>query len=214
MIDVAVHDKEIPMKSTGKRMKFLIRSVVALLAIFLAMPAFAGEPTEYVKLKTKEVTSILSQKESKVRTEKLRKVLETTIDFRELAKRSLGEHWTVRTPEEQEEFLSLLQELLRANYETKLGGNTLGKDYDIKYADEATRKDRAIVKTMIAHKEESKPVDYKLIKKEAWTIYDVVIDDISLEETYRESYVEIIEDEGWDSLIKRMKERVEEVKAK
>ncbi len=201
------------MDSTMNTIKTLTAALLALALVFVSATSFAGEPTDYVKSKTKEVTSILSKKESKSRTEKLRKVLETTIDFRELAKRSLGEHWEARTPEEQEEFLSLLQELLRANYETKLGGNTLGEDYTIKYADEATRKDRAIVKTMISHKEESKPVDYKLIKKDAWTIYDVVIDDISLEETYRESYVEIIEDEGWDSLITRMKERVDEIKA-
>jgi len=193
--------------------KVWITAALAVALTFVATPSFAGGPSDYVKARSVEVTKILAQKAGEKRTEKLRVVLETTIDFRELASRALGKHWEARTPEEQEEFLSLLQELLRANYEKKLGGNTLGEDYEIAYLDEKTRDGKAIVKTSIKHKEESKPVDYKLLKKEAWAIYDVVIDDISLEEIYRELYVEIIEDEGWDALIQRMKDRVEEIEA-
>lgn len=189
-------------------------ALFALLVISgMSSVSFAGPPTDYVKKRTAGVTKILSQDAGDKRTERLRKVLDTTIDFRELASRALGEHWKARTPEEQDEFLSLLQELLRSNYETKLGGNKLGEDYTIKYTDERTRGERAIVKTSIEHEGESKPVDYRLFKKSDWAIYDVVIDDISLEETYREAYVEIIEDEGWDALIQRMKDRIEELNA-
>lgn len=180
----------------------------------LALPAFAGTPTEHVKERTEAVTSVLSKKESAKRAKELEKILDATIDFRELASRALGEHWTARTEEEQAQFLSLLQELLQANYETKLQGRTLGEDYEIVYESEKSREEKAIVKTQIVVKEESRPVDYRLLRKDGkWVIYDVVIDDISLEETYRESYTEIIKEEGWDSLINRMKERVKEIRA-
>ena len=183
-----------------------------LVVLMLSAFAFAS-PTEYVQKRTGEVTKILSQKDTPKRQKKLKKVVQETIDFRELAARALGEHWAKRTPEEQQEFLDLLQELLQANYEGKLTGKKLGKDYEIKYEAEKTRDDKAIVKTIVAGKQDSRPVDYKLLKKEdAWTIYDVVIDDISLEETYRDSYVEIIESEGWAALIQRMKDKAEEAR--
>ncbi len=185
-----------------------------LLAMMVASPALAGEPTDYVKDRTEAVTKVLSKKESKKRAKELEQVLQATIDFEELASRSLGEHWSARSDEEKKEFLDLLQSLLQANYETKLQGRKLGTDFTIEYEDEKTRKDRAIVKTKVVVKEESRPVDYRLVQKDGkWVIYDVVIDDISLEETYREAYTEIIKEEGWASLIKRMKDRVEEIRA-
>ena len=195
-----------------------IRTMISTLAIVSSIGLSAtlawATPTDYVKKRTGDVTKILSKKDSEKRQEELKTVLQETIDFRELASRALGEHWAKRTPEEQQEFLDLLQELLQANYEGKLTGKKLGKDYEIKYSDEKTRGEKSIVKTVVVAKEESKPVDYKLVKKgEEWSIYDVVIDDISLEETYRDSYVDIIEKEGWGSLIQRMKDKAAEIRA-
>lgn len=193
--------------------KKLLSALAFTLVSSIGAMAWAN-PTEYVKKRTDEVTKVLAAKDTPKRQDQLRTILQETIDFRELAARALGEHWTKRTPEEQQQFLDLLQELLQANYEGKLSGKSLGTDYEIKYGEEKVRGDKAIVKTTVVAKEEQKPVDYKLVKKgEVWSIYDVVIDDISLEETYRDSYVEIIEKEGWPALIQRMKDKAAEVRA-
>lgn len=191
-----------------------IATLFAAVTMLTALPAFAN-PTDYVKKQTDVVTKVLQKPDSTSREGELKKLVKETIDFRELAARALGEHWSKRTPEEQQEFLDLLQDLLQANYENKLEGQTLGKDYEVKYTDEKIREDKAIVKTTIVTKEESKPVEYKLYKQEDgdWSIFDIVIDDISLEETYRDSYVEIIDKEGWPALIKRMKDKSAEIRA-
>lgn len=183
--------------------------LVFLIALSFSSSAFAENATNYVKKKTSDVTKLLSKKDSKSRAKKLDKLLSATINFRELATRSLGEHWTARTEEEKTEFLSLLQKLLQANYETKLSGKKLGKDFKVEYLSEKAKGKIAIVKTKVIVDSESKPIMYRLMKKDkTWAIYDVVIDDISLEETYRESYTEIIVEEGWKSLIDRMKARI------
>jgi phospholipid transport system substrate-binding protein len=177
-------------------------------------PAMAGEPTDFIKKNSAEVTNLLSKKESKQRHAAFSKKINQIVDFRELASRALGEHWKARNPEEQDQFLSLLQELLEANYQKKLEGNTLGEDYQIEYLDEKTRDKLAIVKTTVKWKEGQKPANYKLIKKDAgWVAYDIIIDDISLVETYRDGYTKIIEKEGWDELIKRMEDKAEQLRA-
>lgn len=190
--------------------------IALMISLAMASPALAGEPTKIVKKRTAQVTKILSQKESKKRAKKLNSVLQQTIDFRKLAERSLKGYWEKRTEAEQKEFLGLLQQLLQANYEKKLQGKVLGKDYKVVYGAEKTSKDgsKAIVRTKIVYKKDSKPVAYKLMKNEGkkWIAYDIVIDDISLEETYRESYTEIIKEEGWPALIKRMKDKVKLLK--
>ncbi len=199
----------------GESMKFRIKTTLATLAasLLLAGSAFADQPTDYVKAKTEVVTKTLQKPDSKKRQQELQKVLDETIDFSELAARSLGDHWAKRSAEEQAEFLALLRDMLQANYEGKLQGQKLGADYEIKYDDEKTRGDKAIVKTTVVTKDGDKPVEYKLVQKgDDWVIFDVVIDDISLEETYRESYVQIIEKEGWPALIQRMKDKSKELR--
>lgn len=188
--------------------------ILTVLLLCSSALAFAGAPTDFVKKKTTEVSSILSKKESKSRAKKLDRVIQKTIDFEALAARSLKGYWEKRTEEERKEFLGLLQQLLQSNYEKKLSGKKLEKDYTVTYVSEATRGNVAIVKTSIKHKSETKPVHYKLQKTDkTWIAYDIVIDDISLEETYRESYTEIIKEEGWPALIVRMKDKVKQIKS-
>jgi phospholipid transport system substrate-binding protein len=177
-------------------------------------PALAGEPTDFIKKNAEEVSKLLRKEESKQRHADFSKKVNEIVDFRELASRALGEHWKAQEPEEQEKFLSLLQELLEANYQEKLEGKTLGEDYKIEYLDEKTRDSLAIVRTQVKWNEGQKPASYKLIKKESgWITYDIIIDDISLVETYRDAYTEIIEKEGWDELINRMEQRAEQLRA-
>jgi phospholipid transport system substrate-binding protein len=191
-------------------------SIAALTASFFIgglSPAWAGEPTDYIKKSSQEVSKVLRQKESKKRHEEFSAKVNQIVDFKELAARALADHWEKRTPEEQQTFLSLLQELLEANYQEKLEGKTLGEDYEIEYLDEKTRDKLAIVKTKVKWDEGQKPASYKLMKKEnGWVVYDIIIDDISLVETYRDAYTEIIETEGWDELISRMQQKAEQLR--
>ena len=199
------------------------RLSVALIAgaiFFSAAYAHAGEPTEFIKKRTSEVTKIFEKKDSKSRAKKLDAKLQETVDFSELASRAFGEkHWDVRTPEEKAEFLDLLQRMLKANYASKLEGQTLEEDFKIVYDKERTRNDLAFVETTVIVEDDKRPVSYKLLKRESgWIVYDLIIDDISLEETYREDYVAIIDEgeteaAGWKDLISRMRDRIEQLEA-
>lgn len=193
-------------------------AAVATVLTFAATTASAEQsPMEFIKDHADEVTELLAQEESEERAEKFSEKANEIIDFRMLASRALEGYWEERSEEEQDEFMSHLQELLEANYKRKLEGYELGEDYEIEYLEEKQRDDRAIVKTKVAWGESAKkqkPVEYKLAKKEdGWIIYDVVTDGASLEETYREAYTEIIEDEGWDTLIEKMESKIEKLKS-
>ncbi len=188
-------------------------------ALFLAAPmVWAGEPTQFIKKNEGDVTRLLGQEESEERARKFSKIADELIDFRELASRALRGYWEDRSDEDRDQFMSLLKDLLEANYRKKLEGKQLGEDYEIEYTEERRQGDRAIVRSVIKwgdSEKEREPVEYKLMKKSSgWVIYDLVIDDISLEETYRESYTKIIEDEGWEALIGKMKKKISELEDK
>jgi|SRR5690554_3218204 len=186
-----------------------LAGLVLSAAFLVAQPAQAGPSTDFIKQTTTEVTTLLQQKDSAKRQEAFSTKLNATVDFEELAARALGDYWKEQPAEQQEKFLDLLQELLKANYRDKLTGQQMGKDFDVEYTDERARDSMAIVDTVIKAKEQSRPVSYKLLKRDkSWVIYDVVIDDISLVETYRDAYTAIIKKHGWDGLISRMEKKV------
>lgn len=196
------------------RSTYIAAFLSAGLLLTASSSALAGPPTDFLKKTSAEVSKLLEQKDSQKRQKAFSTKLNTTVDFRELASRALGEHWAKQSAENQQEFLDLLQKLLEANYRDQLTGQVLDEDYTIEYLNERTRDDMAIVDTQVKWDSSQKPVGYKLLKKNSgWVIFDIVIDDISLLETYRDSYTEIIEKEGWDSLIERMKKRVKDVEA-
>ncbi len=202
------------MKVTRRSYRQTFQYIVAgLLVMVFATSAFAQEksPMEVVKARSSELTTILGEPDTAARTERVNKALYETVDFGELATRALGKHWTKRTDAERAEFLDLLQRLLQANYSKQISGRKLGKDYTLEYGDERIRDDRAVVKVTVKYDKKKHPVLYRLTKKgNNWVVYDLVIDDVSLEETYREGYVPIIEEDGWDGLIDLMKERLAE----
>lgn len=195
-----------------------IAGLVAATVLFAGSATAAEAPKAFIKQQTEEVTTLLAEEESEERARKFSKKAQALIDFEMLASRALGKHWEKRNEEEREQFLTHLQDLLEANYKRKLEGNTVGEDYEIEYLDVKKREDRAFVKTRVKWgptDKERKPVSYKLVRKsDGWIVYDVVIDDISLESTYRESYTEIIEKEGWDALIDKMEKKIEELRKK
>lgn len=192
--------------------------LAALLTLAIAIPAFAGPPTDFVKGKSDRLFNIINQPVGKERTESLKTEVRTLVDYNELAGRALGEHWTKRSDAEKQEFIALLEELVEVNYANRFKSHSKELSYKVNYVDEKIREKtgQAIVKTRVDYGKEATSLDYKLLQRGAdtttFTIYDIVFDDISLEETYRESYVPIIAKEGWASLIKRMKDRLAELK--
>jgi phospholipid transport system substrate-binding protein len=50
------------------------------------------------------------------------------------------------------------------------------------------------------------------LKGDEWFIYDVVIEEVSLIRNYRSSYREIVLKEGIDGLLKRLEDKVREMK--
>lgn len=185
---------------------------IAVVGIGLwAVPVMAS-PGEVVEERTRAVATALAEPDSPQRTERLAKTIDESLDFAFLAGLALGEHWEERSDEEREEFMDLLRTLLQANYEDRLSGRELDDDYTVEFEEARVRGQRAFVPAQVAYEDRSESVVYRLYEDDGqWRIYDLIIDDISLEETYRDGYVPIIEEHGWQELIDRMQERVDQL---
>jgi phospholipid transport system substrate-binding protein len=180
-----------------------------------AGPLFAGEAMDQVRVSVDQVLNILRSKEmakkgkEAERRAALRKTISARFDFEEMAKRSLATHWRVRTPEEKKEFVALYTDLLERSYVNKIESY---EDETIVYTDETLDGEYALVKTKIVTKRNTQiPIDYRLKKENSqWYAYDVIIEGVSLVNNYRTQFNNIIRQNSYEALIKRMKSKREE----
>ena len=199
-----------------------MKSVFSLFLIALCLcighPArAAASVTDEVKRVVDEVVRIVSDPELKKpqkepqRREELRKSISTIFDYQEMAQRSLATHWKGRTPAERREFVSLFQTLLENSYAGKIESY---RNEKIVYLKESVDGQHAEVKSkVIVPKGDEYTLDYRMIEKSGkWTVYDVVIEGVSLVSNYRGQFNRIINKEGYPALVKKLRTKSEEIK--
>jgi phospholipid transport system substrate-binding protein len=161
-----------------------------------------------------------SAEEKRVK-EEIKQRASELLDYTELTKRALGEHWEKMPPAKREEFVATLRQLIERNYIKQLRTNL---DYEVTYGDEvidqATGGSEARVYTTIKiatrGKSTSAPIEYRMIRRESpkegarWMVYDVITDELSLVRNYRTQFVKIIGSQGYDGLLNRMKTKLNE----
>ena len=185
-------------------------------SIFMVSVACAS-PTEDVKKTVDEVVRIVADKQMKKNEVKRRNALKKTIsvifDYSEMAKRSLGKHWSARTDAEKKQFTELFATLLENSYAGKIESYNNEK---IVYIKEYQEDDgHAVVKSkVVTAARDEFTLDYHLFKQNGkWMVYDVVIEGVSLVSNYRSQFNKTITANGYDTLVKKLKSKNEELKA-
>ena len=200
------------------KMKLLLLTVLLSLGV-AAWPAQADATvTDEVKNVVDEVVRIVSNKELKKpqneekRRAGLKKAIGSKFDYGQMAKLSMGAHWKERTPGEQKEFAHLFETLLENSYATKIEAYNNDK---IVYMRENVEGDHAEVKSkVITSKGEEYSLNYRLAKREnEWLVYDVVIEGVSLVANYRSQFNRIIQQQGYNDLVKKLRTKSTEIKA-
>jgi len=194
-----------------------MRFLTVVLALLLATGvAFAGPGTTAVKSANDAISGLLKQKVtvgSKDEKELATKVTTSVrgfLDIEELGKRAMVDQWGKLTKDQQTQFVTVLRELIEANYVKGLRANIA---YEVEYAGEATDKDNNIlVTTKVKAQRKGKPlvieVQYVLVKAGAgYKAWDVKTDGVGLVENYRVMFNKIMEREKFDGLIKRMQDK-------
>jgi len=189
---------------------------VALLLVLLfsgAPFALAGMPTEKIKETTNEILAIVTvpdRKEVPVNAEmkkRIRKAVDKRFDWEEMARRSLARHWKKRTDLEKTQFVVLFGKLLERTYLDKVEGYSGEK---VVYLGESIDDNYAVVNVkIITAKNEEIDVAYRLRQKgDDWLVYDISVAGVSLVNNYRVQFNSIIARSSYESLVKRLKEKI------
>mgnify|MGYP001226932860 CR=1 FL=1 len=175
-------------------------------------------PTAVVRSTITEVIRILEDKELKVpdRLKARRQLLESVIashfDYEEMSKRTLATHWKPLNETERREFVELFKAFLSDRYAAKIEGYS---GEQVLYLSERLSDGYAEVRTKLVSSKLEVPMDYRLIARDgSWYAYDVIVDGVSLVKNYRSQFTNIIADSSFQELMRRLRERTADEKAK
>ena len=196
--------------------------LLGLSLLCLSVTGFAIEsPDELVKRTAEDVlTSVKSDADiqagdqAKIFALAEEKIL-PNFNFDKVSRLVLGKNWTKATPEQKTAFQNEFKTLLIRTYATALSKykNQTIEYKPLRMAEGAVT---ASVKTAILQPGgQPIAVDYSLEKKtDAWKVYDIVIEGVSLVTNYRSQFAQEIRQNGLDSLIKKLADKNKAAMAK
>jgi len=130
------------------------------------------------------------------------------LDFEKMAKLALGKNWRKANKSQQKEFTQAFRQLLVRTYSKSLNEYTGQKVIYLPFRMKAGET-KVTVKTEIDQKSGFPiPIDYSLfIKGDAWKVYDIKIDGLSLVTNYRGSFAKEVRANGMAALIKKLQDK-------
>jgi phospholipid transport system substrate-binding protein len=198
-------------------MKKLVGVLAALWCLAFA-PVQAQQatpaPDALAKSVTDDVLAVL-RADKEIQSGNLGKVVELVekkvlphFDFTRMTQLAVGRHWQQASPEQQKALVTEFRALLVQTYAATFAAY---RDQKIEYRPlrmEPTDTD-VVVKSLI-NQSGGKPVtvDYKMRKADTgWKVYDVVVGDLSLVQTYRGTFNSEVQKGGVDGLVKALADK-------
>ncbi len=134
----------------------------------------------------------------------IRKLIADNFDSTTMARESLGGHWEKLSASQRSQYQDLFTGLFQDSY-TRMVINFLKKE-TVDYPDETPEGKGVKVRTVIMRTNEHIPVDYILEQKgHKWLIRDVIIDEVSVLENYRNTFSRVIRTQSFDTLMQKMR---------
>lgn len=193
------------MKRRGKRTAWVL---FFIFAVQTAAAEDLSEAEKVLKASVNQVVAVLSdakmphdQKRTKVVD-----IINASFDFKLMAKLSLGKkYWTKLDAKQKEAFTALFIERFEDSYTDKL---ELFDNEKVIFQPMIVKKKKVQIPTFILSKGEKISMLYKMYRPKAgWKVYDVEIEGVSLIQTYRSQYHQVLAQGTIDDLMTKMKQK-------
>jgi phospholipid transport system substrate-binding protein len=132
-------------------------------------------------------------------------------DFNELSSRTVGASWKSFNPDQKNRFTDAFTMLLRETYLEKLYGY---KGEQVSYAGETASAtgDKVEIQTSVAIDGKPVSIAYRMLKKQRWMVYDVIVEGVSLVQNYRNQFQEMLGKGDAETLIKAVAAKAEKMR--
>jgi phospholipid transport system substrate-binding protein len=189
--------------------------VLAALTLVSAA-ADAGEPTERLRALFDRANGILTSSDEQrgfdERVAAIRGLVSELFDAREAAATAVGREWQARSAAQRAEFERLYADLVERAYLSWVGARArLHADgVRVAFVSESTTGEAAsVLTTLTTRGAGDMPVEYRMRRREGrWLVHDVIVDGLSVADSYRVQFQRVLQDGGWSELVARMYEKV------
>jgi phospholipid transport system substrate-binding protein len=186
---------------------------LTLLALgFLAAPALAETPTEYVRgilnrvLAIQNDPALAGPAHEAARARAIRQIIEKSFDFPRMAQNSLGPAYNRLGSGQRAEFTRIFSYLFQDSY-TRLVLNFLKRE-TVAYNRETRQNGGARVNTTLVRPNETIPVDYLMHRQgQGLLLYDVIVDGVSILNNYQRQFARVIQAHSFEYLLDKMRKQ-------
>ena len=193
------------------RRRFTISALI-FCAWIAALPARAPAQTDPVafinQLGVQAIQVMGPSVPSATRVQRFRELLAGNFDLPGIARFVLGRYWRVATPDQQQQFVGLLQEYLAQAYAGRLA-QYAGEKFNATSAQ--AQGDETVVFSEITRNDGGKiHVEWHVVDKSGWKITDAYVAGVSMAVTERDEFASVIQQGGGQIqyLIDRLKQKV------
>ena len=202
------------------RFRFVL---TGLLALVLALGS-SGVQAQGQTSTEAEIRQMLEERNQEIKTilqgdtdytdeqrQRLKELINGIVDFRAMGEIALGPHWSNLSAEQQEEFVSVFREVVRAQSMSDLGVYNSRVTFD----QISVQGDSAFVRTTTEYEGTRTPVEYVLERREGeWRAEDIILDDVSTAGGYARSFQSVIRKRGFGALMGSLERKRAEIAAK
>ena len=189
-------------------------SIAAVVWIYLATISLAAaslpSPTENLRGASDQILLVLKDDKRSLeeKRESIRHMIDERFDFKTMSKQILGKNWSRADVQQKDRFVRLFSRMLQNTYLILVEQY---KDESVSYQKEIRKEKFASVDALIHSDTRKIAVVYKFILGgRGWSVYDVVIEGVSMVANYRTSFAAIIRQKGMDGLLAELEAKVHE----
>jgi phospholipid transport system substrate-binding protein len=200
-----------PERLLSRRWLLSAAILLPLLGMVTLTRAQDATPAAAVKLVVNNILGVLRKPDFSFEKDRpaISAEIKRAFDDLAMAQSVLATNWKNVAPAKQGEFKGLLLQTIESTY---IGRIKVYTNETVEFRGEEIKENRATVKTVILSSSGEIPVTYKLRKRtDGWFIYDVEVENVSMVNSFRDTYRAIYGKDGIDGLLQQMRAKITEL---
>jgi phospholipid transport system substrate-binding protein len=191
-------------------------------AVFISMTvnawATADSPIETIRMTIQQARAVLEdpnyqgQDHKQQRLAKVKEIVLPQFDSQEVAKRTLSTHWKGLTDQQRQEFVQLFIALVEKTYSHNLDRYNNGVQFFFDHERIEDQFSEVDTRVLDPVQNRTFSIGYRLHNVNGkWLVYDVVIENVSMVQNYRNQFNRILTKSSYEELIKALQNKIHEL---
>jgi len=180
--------------------------------------ATADSPIETIRMTIQQARAVLEdpnyqgQDHKQQRLAKVKEIVLPQFDSQEVAKRTLSTHWKGLTDQQQQEFVQLFIALVEKTYSHNLDRYNNGVQFFFDHERIEDQFSEVDTRVLDPVQNRTFSIGYRLHNVNGkWLVYDVVIENVSMVQNYRNQFNRILTKSSYEELIKALQNKIHEL---